>query len=180
MKRMLRLRTILLLGSLVTACAYGDRSERVSSTAPHTELPAGSSGAPSLTTDSAAADEAEIVSLVDAFGSRLQAVSLQSPNFVEEMMAEYAGLVDSSLLEEWSGDPSTAPGRSVSSPWPDRIEVASVDRISPGVYSVSGYVIEITSYELSHGGEAARLPVHITVGKLENQWLITGYELLQD
>jgi hypothetical protein len=96
------------------------------------------------------------------------------------MMAEYAGLVDSSLLEEWSGDPSTAPGRSVSSPWPDRIEVASVDRISPGVYSVSGYVIEITSYELSHGGEAARLPVHITVGKLETQWLITGYELLQD
>jgi hypothetical protein len=113
--------------------------------------------------------------LVEHFGSRLQLVGLNSPSVAEDMRAQYADLVDPSLLEEWLHAPTTAPGRAVSSPWPDRIEITSIEEVSPGLYSVSAEVVELTSYELTHGGAAARIPVTLAVRQLQGQWLITGY-----
>ena len=86
--------------------------------------------------------EAEVRTLVEAFGSRLQEVTLTSPNVGEEMQAQYSDFVDPTLLEEWIRSPANAPGREVSSPWPDRIEIVSLDEISPDVYSISGEVVE--------------------------------------
>lgn len=121
------------------------------------------------------ADDSEIRALVEAFGSRLQGVSLTSPTANEAINAQYADFVDSSLLEEWARAPGAAPGRAVSSPWPDRIEIISLDQVSPGVYSITAEVVEITSYELTHGGEAGRFPVRISVRRLQGRWMITGW-----
>ena len=58
------------------------------------------------------------------------------------MQAQYSDFVDPTLLEEWIRSPANAPGREVSSPWPDRIDIVSLDEISPDVYSISGEVVE--------------------------------------
>ena len=79
------------------------------------------------------AEEAEIRSVVVGFGKRLQLVSLQSPNASQEIEAQYGGFVASTLLEAWMGDISQAPGRIVSSPWPDRIEITSMEELGDGV-----------------------------------------------
>jgi hypothetical protein len=120
-------------------------------------------------------DAEAITTLVETFGSRLQNVSLQSPYVVDELKAQYAQLVDPSLLEEWAQNPAGAPGRTVSSPWPDRIEVSSIELVSPGACAVSGDIIEVTSLEVVNGGEAARLPVSLSVHKVYDGWVITGY-----
>jgi hypothetical protein len=135
---------------------------------------------PFISSCAISAEEGEVNALVETFGSRLQDVSLNSPAVADEMKAQYGDLVDPSLLEQWMRLPSMAPGRTVSSPWPERIEISVVEEVSPDVYSVSGYLIEMSSYEVTHGGAAARIPVVITIGKLQKRWLITGYQESQE
>ncbi len=66
-------------------------------------------------------DEANHVRyVVENFGKRLQNVSLQSPDAVQEMQKQYSESVSPALLETWMNDLSKAPGRVISSPWPDR------------------------------------------------------------
>ena len=87
------------------------------------------------------------------------------------------GLVSPELLKEWQNDPQKAPGRVVSSPWPDRIEILSIVKLPDSSYEVKGDIIEVTSVEMANGGAAARRPITLTVGKIENRWLITAVKL---
>lgn len=57
-----------------------------------------------------------IPELVEAFGVRLQAVSLLSSDVAEAMTREYSGFVSPDLLDEWISDLNQIPGRVVSSP----------------------------------------------------------------
>lgn len=122
-----------------------------------------------------ATEEAEIRDLVESFGKRLQAVWLQSPNVVQEMKEQYSEFVSPALLETWMGDLSKAPGRVVSSPWPDRIEITTLAKEGLDKYVVTGFIVEVTSVEVASGGAAAKIPVRIVVQKVRDRWVIVEY-----
>ncbi len=121
-------------------------------------------------------DEANHVRyVVENFGKRLQNVSLQSPDAAQEMQKQYSEFVSAVLLETWMNDISKAPGRIVSSPWPDRIEITALTKEGSDKYVITGFVVEITSVEVVSGGAAANIPVRMIVEKDQERWLITEY-----
>jgi len=79
------------------------------------------------------------------------------------------------LLTLWLRDPSQAPGRFVSSPWPDRIEIVSLAQEAPDRFRVTGFIVEVTSMELVSGGAANKVPVVLTIQKEQGRWLITEF-----
>jgi len=119
-------------------------------------------------------DQAAVASLVEAFGGKLQAVSLQAPKDVvkKSIQENYGDLVSPALLAQWVSNPSNAPGRVTSSPWPDRIEILNIKKLSEQTYEVKGEIIEITSVEKVNGGFAAKRPVTLEVKKSGERWLI--------
>jgi hypothetical protein len=117
----------------------------------------------------------EVTQVVEEFGKKLQTVSLLSPHVAEEISREYSEFVSPDLLNSWISDPTRAPGRMVSSPWPDMIEILSVSQISDDGNLVSGEIIEITSSELVSGGVANTIPVRVTVQWFDGHWLITEF-----
>lgn len=120
-----------------------------------------------------------VVAVVQTFGQRLQLVSLLAPTTIvqQSMQDNYGDLVSPALLAKWRSDPANAPGRSVSSPWPDRIEVESADKLADGGYQVRGEIIEITSVEQASGGVAAKRPIILTVKQYNSKWLIDAVTL---
>ncbi|MDX9871293.1 MAG: hypothetical protein RBT41_02595 [Clostridia bacterium] len=121
----------------------------------------------------------EITGLVENFGSRLQKVSLLAPeDTVKKSLEEqYGSLVAPGLLKKWQEDPEEAPGRVASSPWPERIEVLSIEKLTDSAYEVKGEIIEVTSVEMEKGGAAAKRPLTLIVEKSESNWLIVSAEL---
>ena len=124
-------------------------------------------------------EKEEVTTLVQQFGKKLQMVSLLAPEQTvrESMQEHYADFVSPALLEKWQSDPQNAPGRLVSSPWPDRIDVQMVEKVSEAVYRVKGEITEITSTELESGGAAAIRPVTLEVRKIGGRWLIENVVL---
>lgn len=133
-------------------------------------------------TPTALSDEQAVRALVQNFGLKLQDVSLLAPyeTVSAEIAREYAPYVTAELLTEWQDDTSKAPGRLTSSPWPARIEIASVTKKSPTEFAVEGHVIDVTN---EGGGineiptEAARRPVTLVARKLSTEWKIAQFEL---
>ncbi len=130
---------------------------------------------PASTPASSAAEQAQVRELVRDFGKRLGQVSLLAPDAAQEIKTQYSEFVSPDLLETWMNDPQQAPGRLVSSPWPDRIEITALTKETPDRYVITGSVIEITSVELVNGGAAAKIPVRIVAGDSQGHWLITEY-----
>ena len=133
------------LALIVAACATDK---------PETQPPA------TDTARAAACDEATTRRLAEELGSRMKNVSLLAPPAdVEKAMREqYAGLVTEDLLDQWIASPSTAPGRDVSTPWPDRIAIDSI--IHGGAQcEAHGSVV----YATSTGDTDTRVPVVITI-----------------
>ncbi|MGI6227791.1 MAG: hypothetical protein ACOYJ1_16245 [Peptococcales bacterium] len=125
-------------------------------------------------------DEEVIKNVVENFGSRLQLVSLLGPkDAVEKSIIEnYSDFITPALLELWVNNPlNAALGRVLSSPWPDRIEIQSIDKISQDVYEVKGEIIEITSVEKEKGGYNVKRPIALIVKKVHDRWLIDGTTL---
>lgn len=117
-------------------------------------------------------EEATVTSLIEAFGQKLQHVSLLAPDDVvrESIEEHYGDFVSPALLEKWLDDPSTAPGRLVSSPSPERIEILGMEKVADDQYDVEGEVIEVTSVESD--GAANKYPITLQVKHIEDQWLI--------
>jgi len=130
---------------------------------------------PIQTTVGDAGEEAEVRNLVENFGKRLQRVSLLAPNALQDLQKQYSEFVSPTLLETWMNDISNAPGRMVSSPWPDRIEITTLTRETPDKYVINGFVVEITSTEVASDEAANKIPVHIVVERDQEQWLIKEY-----
>lgn len=130
---------------------------------------------PTPTAVSEAGEEAEVRTLVESFGKRLQMVSLLAPEAAQDVQKQYAEFVSTALLETWMNDVSKAPGRMVSSPWPDRIEITSLGREGPDRYVIDGFVVEITSTEIGSDKAANKIPVHMVVAREQDRWLITEY-----
>ena len=134
---------------------------------------------PAQATASATDEEAEIRDLVENFGKRLQTVSLLAADAAREMQQQYADFVSPALLETWMKDVTKAPGRIVSSPWPERIDITTLSKEGSDRYVITGFVIEVTSVEMVNGGAAARLPVRIVVQRGPGRWLIADYSEAQ-
>ncbi len=123
----------------------------------------------------AADNEAAVRQLVADFGAKLKEVTLIAPAEVvrESLQEHYHDYVSLALLAAWQADPENAPGRMVSSPWPERIEVLSIGERAADVYEVEGEIVEVTSTE----GEGIRRPITLTVKKTEGNWLIDAVTL---
>jgi hypothetical protein len=120
-----------------------------------------------------------IVALVEDFGNKLQRVSLQAPKdaVLKSIQENYSEFVSQGLMDEWKSDPFKAPGRLTSSPWPDRIEILSIEKLSEDMYQVNGEIIEITSVDMADGGFSARRPINLLVKKTGEKWLIDSLTL---
>lgn len=118
--------------------------------------------------------DAEVERTVEEFGEAMKNVSLQNPNVAAEIDAAYSAYVSASLLGQWKADPSRAPGRLTSSPWPDRIQVGSMQG-EGGSFVVHGTVVDVLN---GQGGEeiVGTYPVQLELTKTADGWRIVGYE----
>lgn len=124
-------------------------------------------------------DKKAVQDLVLEFGNKLQMVSLLAPeDMVKKSMEEnYKTFVSSSLLEKWTKDIQNAPGRLTSSPYPDHIEILSIEKLSEDSYEVKGEIIELTAMDKLNGGFASRQPIDLTVKNINNAWVIDEVSL---
>ncbi|HEY8488516.1 MAG TPA: hypothetical protein VIL38_05530 [Thermaerobacter sp.] len=159
---------LLVLSLLLVSCGAPDSPGARPGDDPQQEAP-----------DPAAGDEAAVRSVVEAFGRQLQQVSLLAPEdeVRRSMEKHYAGYVAPELLAAWQADPLNAPGRTVSSPWPDRIEITSVKALPDGGYQVEGTLIEVTSVEQGTDEAAATRPITLVLRRFDGRWLITEVTL---
>lgn len=125
-------------------------------------------------TDTDELELTNIENLVKSFGKSLKMVSLLAPeDIVKDAIKEnYGEFISSTLLEKWQNDPVNAPGRVSSSPWPERIDIHSIEKITDTEYTVNGYIIEMTSVEMVNGGIAAKRPITLNIKKVDERWLI--------
>ena len=89
---------------------------------------------------------------------------------VDAIRRNYSDLVSDDLLQKWIASPVSAPGRQVSSPWPDHIDIQSTSAPSDDAAVIDGAVVEMTS-----AGEARRTPVRLTLHRSGGEWRITDY-----
>lgn len=92
-----------------------------------------------------------------------------------KLFAHFGRRPRSVLLEMWMKGVRKAPGRTVSSPWPDRIEITTLAKEGSDRYEVTGFVVEVTSVEVANGGAAAKIPIRMVIQKDQGGWLITEY-----
>ena len=92
-------------------------------------------------------EKSQITTLIDDFGKKLTSVDLLSPEEIiaEDIQKYYSPYLTTNLLSKWVFDPYQAMGKFVSSPWPDRIEIDSMERIDDNTVKVKGYVIWVVS-----------------------------------
>ncbi|MHB9001624.1 MAG: hypothetical protein ACYC9N_19145 [Thermoanaerobaculia bacterium] len=110
--------------------------------------------------------------VVEAFGRRLRQVSVLGPSgaTASAIRENYAPFVSTKLLDEWLREPAKAPGRQVSSPYPDRIEIETITE-GEARAEVAGDVVEATNQ-----GDVARVPVRIALAMGNGEWRITAFE----
>ncbi|MDD5696375.1 MAG: hypothetical protein PHO90_00125 [Candidatus Pacebacteria bacterium] len=115
-------------------------------------------------------NETAVRSVVEEFGKVLKNVSLLAPREIlnQSLDQNYKDFLAPALLEEWKNDPSKSLGRFTSSPWPERIEIDGVEKISDESYLVQGYIIEMTST----GETTIKRHVALSVEKNNDRWLI--------
>jgi hypothetical protein len=122
-------------------------------------------------------EEAAVKTVVASFGERLKNVPLAGSSELVRaaIQKEYVPYVAPALLERWLEDPARAPGRETSSPWPERIDIKSIQKVGD-YYEIEGEIVYMTSAEVTNGGDAGRAPVFLTAAFLENQWRIAEYQ----
>src|SRR5664280_1433799 len=121
-------------------------------------------------------EKAEVTALVESFGSKLKEVSLSAPGEIvsQEIETIYAPFVSSNLLSDLTNDPVRAPGRDVSSPWPEKIEIISMEKLDSHTIQVKGKIILMTSVEVAQVGNAGETPIALWVRNTNanGAWLI--------
>jgi hypothetical protein len=166
--------TLILSGVVGLTGCVGGRPQQV----PIIKPTAAQATGPAVTLESAssaAADEAAVRDLVQAFGARLKLVSLLAPTAAQDLQTQYAEFVSPELLAKWMSDVANAPGRLTSSPWPERIEITGLANPAPGRYTLSGNILEVTSVEAGTGNAAVAIPVQMVVEGGPGTWRITEF-----
>ncbi len=123
-------------------------------------------------------EEIVVKNLVDGFGRSLKNVSLLAkPKAVaEDIKNNYSPFVSQDLILQWTENLVAAPGRTVSSPWPDRIEITSLEKLADQ-YTVAGSIIYVTAQDLLEGKFSDKRGITLVVEKKDNSWLITSAAL---
>jgi hypothetical protein len=129
---------------------------------------------PSTTTPPNEADINAIYQVVGEFGARLKDVEISAlkQNVIDAVDFNLKQLITDRLYQELVQGMSMIPGRYVSSPWPERIRILSVQRLDSGSYTVNGSQVMMTSDALAHGGNAGETPITLTLKKVNSIWLI--------
>ena len=124
--------------------------------------------------------EEQVSNTIIGFGKVMQNVSLSASKsvVVKAIQDNYTNFVSPDLLASWVANPTIAPGRSTSSPWPDRIEISKLIHNQDGSYTAQSNVVEMTSRELVIGGVADIYGVTINVKEINGKWLITQFTRL--
>lgn len=154
---------------LIAGCSRS--SPPAPTSAPATAATAGAH----LSSDASAAVKA----VVQDFGKQMQKISvLAPPDAVRaELPKVYGDVLSPQLLAAWHAHPDRVAGREGSSPWPQQIEIDSVDCSSGETCSVTGKVDYITSNEVEHGGVFMRRGITLAVAHQDNGWRITAVHL---
>lgn len=137
------------------------------------DLPA-SPEAPALSAPALSSDARLASTTVAAFGREEQYTQLNAPDAASQITKNYGPYVVPSLLSQWQSDPQSAPGRVVSSPWPDHIIVHSVTQTAQG-YEVLGTLYLLSSVNRTQGGYQFADPIVIELVKQGGAWLIASY-----
>ena len=129
---------------------------------------------PATTPQPNEADVNAIYQVVGEFGARLKDVEITAPQriVIDAVNFNLKGFITDRLYQVFVQDKIRIPGRYVSSPWPERIEIASVQRLDSGSCTVSGSQIVMTDDTLAHGGNAGEIPITLTLKKVNGAWLI--------
>lgn len=115
---------------------------------------------------------------VERMGERLADVSLLAPDSVlaGSLREAYGALVTPELLAAWTADPRSAPGREVSSPWPERIDITGVEPADAGECRVEGEIVLVASVAgAAEPGEVAREPATLWLRERDG-WRIVRWE----
>ncbi|MDQ4079683.1 MAG: hypothetical protein M3125_02920 [Gemmatimonadota bacterium] len=152
----MNLRTLIVVAGCVLVVSCGERAPESRATPPSCDVP-------------------EVRQVVERFGERLQRVSLLAADSVviREMRDAYAPFVTPELLSTWTSNPRRAPGRELSSPWPARIAVRSVQAADAGGCRVEGDVVYESSAPAA-GDSAMRQSVTMVLREADG-WRIVSY-----
>jgi len=114
---------------------------------------------------------------VTNFGMHLKNVSLLATSTLSSQIeSEYGPYLSPDLVTRWQANPALALGRQVSSPWPDRIEINTVNPNGDGTYTVLGDIVEVTSADTATSS-SDRVPVMFTVAQNGASYVITNATL---
>ena len=144
----------------------------------HRARPSGAPAPGGAASSAQSPDEQAIRAAVAAFAATLKMVTLSAPTSVvaQQIAQNYGPFVSPDIIAFWQKNPDAAPGRSASSPWPDRIEIQAVEDEGDGSWNVQGKVIEVTSVEVAKGsGEADDYTVLMKLRNRDGKWIITGF-----
>lgn len=123
--------------------------------------------------------EADARALVQEFGTKLKNVPLTGEEQAvrDAIRKEYSAFLTPELLASFQGEPHDAPGRLMSSPWPEKIEITKVWPIGQA-FVVDAEIVYLTSKEVAEGGEAYREKISLAVQKRGPKLLIADYDVV--
>ena len=129
---------------------------------------------PSTTTSPNPADINAVYLVVGEFGARLKdvVITTSDQDVITAVDFNLKQLITDRLYQVFVQDKIRIPGRYVSSPWPERIEIASVQMLDSGSYTVHGSQVVMTDDTVAHGGNAGETPITLTLKKVNGTWLI--------
>lgn len=117
----------------------------------------------------------QVVRAAELFGDQLKSAMLLVP---EEQLKEqidqlYAPYVSNELIGKWKEQLELTPGRELSSPWPERLDVLSITKLNDETYKLHGQIVEVA------GGEVVGTNDVNLLMKIEtDQWKIDSFEYL--
>lgn len=122
-------------------------------------------------------DQAAVRSAVTNLGGYLKSIPLTEPteDLRRDIQQNYAPFVTEALLQQWRANPTQAPGRAASSPWPDHVEISQVNKQGDG-YAVLGTIVMYSSASLSRGGDEGKVPFVAQLVKEGDTWKIAVFQ----
>lgn len=123
-------------------------------------------------------NDAAVRETVMQFGNKIKNVSLlaEEKMLVDTIKKEYRPFVTNNLLLQWEMNPTLAPGRLTSSPWPEKIEVLTVTPGSNNEYVVKGTIVQVVNGESGQRITTGTIPIQLTVVDGGDGWRIATYE----
>mgnify|MGYP003339769161 FL=1 len=165
---------LLIAVALLAACGSGESADDNSGDTNQIGQISGGD-ADSASSDTTGDDEEAAVRLiVEGFGQRMQNVELLSGEVQSQIRNQYGPFASSDMIEQRLEEPSRAPGREVSSPWPARIEIYTIEPEGEDTYRVHAWVKYVDA-EDGPGEASAEQPISLLVSYNGNAWVIVNY-----